>query len=121
MSDPRTVLVVDDSEVARAVVRRRLEQLGFRVHTLSSTREIDRALVDVQPDLLLVDLEMPDESGDEATRRLGARAKVVLHSSLDEPELARRAVACGAVGFIRKTSDEAAFVEAFRVMLERAR
>jgi DNA-binding response OmpR family regulator len=64
------VLVVDDAEKIRAVVRRLLEEAGHEVVEASDGRECLRVLYDVKPDLVLLDVSMPDMDGWEALERI---------------------------------------------------
>jgi CheY-like chemotaxis protein/HPt (histidine-containing phosphotransfer) domain-containing protein len=65
---PLRVLVVDDNDVNKLVVRRQLEKLGHYVHAVSNGREATEA-VRLEPyDTVLMDIEMPVMDGLEATR-----------------------------------------------------
>lgn len=64
------LLVVDDDEVHRAVSAYALESAGFRVRVAASGAEALREASDDTPDLILLDLQMPELSGWETLRRL---------------------------------------------------
>jgi CheY-like chemotaxis protein len=65
------ILVVDDEEPVRKVARRFLEAEGYRVSEASNGLEaMSRLRRATQPDLLLVDLQMPEINGDELVRRV---------------------------------------------------
>lgn len=67
-----TILLVEDNEMNRDMLSRRLERKGFAVHVAADGREaIDRAR-DVLPDIILMDLSLPELDGWEATRILKA-------------------------------------------------
>jgi CheY-like chemotaxis protein len=124
--DPKaTVLVIDDSQIVLDVVRSRLERRGYRVVTLDSPLGAARAMLRDKPDVVLMDLEMPALSGDRAAsvlqRSVTDAAPIVLHTSRTEEEVASRAVACHAAGYIRKTEDEAEFIAKFEYILTRVR
>jgi two-component system KDP operon response regulator KdpE len=57
------VLLIDDSETERAVVKERLERAGFTVWTATDGNDGLRRLYDVRPDLVLLDLVMPKRDG----------------------------------------------------------
>jgi len=59
VSSPPVILLVDDSETTAAVVGRRLEDAGYRVHVVRNGRAALRALYDVRPDVVLLDVVMP--------------------------------------------------------------
>jgi len=67
---PLHVLVVDDEPGNRAILRRLLEQLGFTVQEAETGAQCLEIVQTWQPDLILMDLRMPDLDGIEATRRL---------------------------------------------------
>ncbi len=78
------VLVVDDDKLTLEVVRDMLEAGGYKVATLSAPRLIANVIVRERPDLILVDLRMPELSGDllvEFIRKLELKVPVVLFSA----------------------------------------
>jgi len=67
-----TILLVEDNELNRDMLCRRLERKGYRVETAEDGRQgVDKALSD-RPDVILMDLSLPVMDGWEATRRLKA-------------------------------------------------
>ena len=67
---PRTVLVVDDFDDTRLLLRTWLERRGFRVVEAENGLEaIDQAELE-SPDLIIMDMEMPQLDGLSATRRI---------------------------------------------------
>ena len=74
-SDPNAalVLVVEDSPVNRLVAVHVLERLGFRAHVVNDGREALQALSTQRYDAVLMDCQMPDIDGYEATRELRRR------------------------------------------------
>ncbi len=70
MSKRSTILVAEDHADSREAVRALLEAVGYRVRVAVNGREaIDSALAD-PPDLILMDIMMPEVDGLEATRAL---------------------------------------------------
>jgi CheY-like chemotaxis protein len=67
-----TILYIDDTENNRILVTRRLERKGFHVLTAISAEEGLAAAAAQKPDLILMDMGMPDVDGWTATRRLKA-------------------------------------------------
>jgi two-component system sensor histidine kinase ChiS len=63
MTQPVTVLVVDDDPISLHLVRDLLQDAGFRVRTTTSPAGALRAIEEEPPDLLLADLRMPEMSG----------------------------------------------------------
>jgi two-component system phosphate regulon response regulator PhoB len=64
------ILVVDDEPDLRELVRVNLDQAGYRVETASSGREALQALRRSPPDLVVLDLMLPDVSGTELCRKI---------------------------------------------------
>ena len=71
--DAALVLVVEDSPVNRLVAVRVLERCGFRAHVVNDGREALQALSTQRYDAVLMDCQMPDIDGYEATRELRRR------------------------------------------------
>ena len=66
------ILIVDDNELSRDMLSRRLEKRGYEVATASDGEEgVAKASAD-EPDLILMDLALPVLDGWEATRRIKA-------------------------------------------------
>lgn len=71
MSDKQEkILLVDDDSTARRLVRQMLEEAGYLVVEGTNGREALRLARDERPDLLILDVEMPEMSGHEACRIL---------------------------------------------------
>lgn len=119
----RTILVIDDNAVVLEVTRSMLEQAGFRVVTLDRASGAIVAVLHERPDLVLLDVNMPNMTGDSLADALGrTRATrgtlVVLYSSLPANALRMKALASGAHGFIQKTGAQAELVRQVRAFLE---
>jgi DNA-binding NarL/FixJ family response regulator len=99
----RTVLIVDDHPAFRRLARALLEGDGFIV--VGEASDAEDALVAarlLQPDVVLLDVRLPDGNGVEVARRMRnwpAPPAVVLTSTADYE---RAAAECGADGFIPK-------------------
>lgn len=65
-----SVLVVDDSPTGRGLVIRSLEQLGHRTHAAATGREAVEKVGATAYDVILMDMEMPEMDGVEATRAI---------------------------------------------------
>jgi DNA-binding NarL/FixJ family response regulator len=102
-----TVLVVDDHDGFRACARHMLEAEGFEVvgeaADAASGIEAARAL---RPDVVLLDVRLPDLDGVEASKRIGAvngGSAIVLTSSCDLADLPGALAESAARGFIPKS------------------
>jgi len=98
------VLVVDDHPGFRASARRLLELDGLQVvGEAVDGRSALRLARELAPQVVLLDIGLPDLSGFEVAERLGgAAARVVFVSSRGSGDLGRRVEASGALGFIPK-------------------
>jgi len=100
-----TVVIVDDHGPFRAAARRMLESEGFRVVGEADDGASGIALArDTRPDLVLLDLVLPDQSGFDVAEALAdERSKVVLVSSRGPGDFGRRRLReSHAVGFVGK-------------------
>jgi two-component system chemotaxis response regulator CheB len=106
MFEPIKVLVVDDSALIRQMFTRALGQdAGIEVVGTACTGvEAVERTVELQPDVVTLDVEMPDLSGLEALQFLRAKsdARVVMLTSLDDPDVVYQALSSGAFDFISK-------------------
>ena len=118
----RKVLVIDDDQLTLAIVRDTLEEGGFAVVTLSAPRLVANVILRERPDLVLVDVRMPELSGDllvefvSQFKQLG-QVPMVLFSAEEEDALARLAERSGARGYIKKTEDQALLLRQVRSFL----
>jgi putative two-component system response regulator len=92
-----TILVADDSATNRALYRELLENAGFRTLLCDSGAAALELLEKSRPDLLLLDVRMPDVPGDEVCWRIKSRPDavwlpVVLVTAYEERESRRRAL-----------------------------
>jgi len=70
----KRILIVEDNEMNRDVLSRRLRRRGYEVLIATAGLEGLRLATDARPDLILMDLGMPDIDGWECTKRLKAEA-----------------------------------------------
>jgi DNA-binding NarL/FixJ family response regulator len=102
---PQTVLIVDDHAGFRTAARALLEADGYRVVGESATGGEGLAAAELlRPDVVLLDIGLPDLDGIEVTRRLSRVGGpiVVLTSSRDASDYPPHFDYCGARGFIPK-------------------
>jgi len=100
-----SILVVDDDEGSRLVLQRFLESQGYTVGTVRDAEQAIAALAAACPDLLLVDILMPDEDGLALCRRLRgdpATAWIPLIIMTGLPDDEHLLAASGADGIIHK-------------------
>ena len=90
MPIPAKILVVDDQQfVRRTLCSLLLQQPHWKVYEASSGKAALECVREIEPDVIVMDIMMPEMSGVEATyelRRLAPSTKVVLISSYYTPE-----------------------------------
>ena len=115
------VLVIDDEEAVRELIRDQLTMLGFTVDLAAGGREGVSCFKRTHHSLLLVivDLNMPELDGEAtitAMRALDQRVPIILCSGQPEPMVAARLIALGRISFLSKPFDMAAMNEALRLV-----
>jgi DNA-binding NarL/FixJ family response regulator len=123
MSQTIQILVADDHPVVRdGLVAMLSTQVDFQVVGASSTgAETVNLAASLQPDVILLDLEMPEMDGVEALRRIRANksdAKVIVFTAFDTDERILNAVRAGARGYLLKGSPREEIFKAIRVVNE---
>lgn len=116
-----TIVVADDQELVREGLRMMLDaepdlsvvgEAGNGNEALATARAHD-------PDVLLMDVRMPELDGIEATRRLveaGGRARVLVLTTFDLDEYVYRAMKAGASGFLLKDAKREQLAAAIRTV-----
>ncbi len=123
MSETPHLLVVDDDERLRRLLSRYLAENGFRVTTAESAAEARDRLRFLHPDLLVLDIMMPGESGLSLTESLRAGRSdlpVLLLTARDGPEDRIVGFEAGADDYLAKGTDPRELVLRIRAMLRRA-
>jgi DNA-binding NtrC family response regulator len=104
-SESASILVVDDDLDIREVLKDRLESLGYEVSTAPSGRECLNLLEKKSPQMILLDIEMPEMSGLEVLREIRKReinVSVLMITAYGTVERAVEAMREGAYDFIPK-------------------
>jgi len=120
------ILMIDDHHLIREGMRPLLQRLaegGETVEVLDAANFRDGlAIAEAQPDLdlVLLDLNLPDEHGVNALVQLQARNRgvpVVVVSGEDDPALMRAVIERGALGYVPKSSSPEVIFNALRLVL----
>ncbi|NKY36576.1 response regulator transcription factor [Nocardia speluncae] len=113
---PIRVMVVDDHPIWREGVARDLEAAGFRVvATAEDTATAVRRAAAVRPRVVLMDMQLPDGNGAQATAdvlRVSPDSRVLVLSASDERDDVLDAVKAGASGYLVKSASATELVTA---------
>jgi len=126
MSQPRPVIaIVDDDESVCRAIRRLVRSLGMQADTFTSGQEFVEMLDGVpwvHVDCVVLDIQMPGMTGLEVQERLarsGRLLPVIFITAHDEVGMRERALAAGAVAFIRKPFNDELLIKTLDVVLKR--
>jgi DNA-binding response OmpR family regulator len=118
----RTILVVDDSAAERAIVEQRLSAAGFVVVTAADGREGVRRLFEAQPDLVLLDIVMPELDGWRTLELIRSISDVpVIMVTGSDTEVERiRGLRAGADDYVGKPFSPAELIARVEAVLRRS-
>lgn len=107
---PLKVLVVDDFEDTRFVMRLELEQRGFRIIEATNGEQGVEIATREHPDIILMDIGLPQMNGIEATRRIRSdhsmhNVLIVALTAHHETEYRAQALAAGCDAYLTKPVD----------------
>jgi two-component system, NarL family, invasion response regulator UvrY len=112
------VLIVDDHPIVASGCRALFaDDAGIAILEAADAESGERVFVAEQPDVCIVDINLPTVSGFELARRilaLDASARIIMFSMNDDPVFAARAIEIGAKGYVSKSGDPHDLVEAIR-------
>lgn len=121
--EPASVLIVDDNPQVLGMVARLLRAHGMRVTTTSSALGVSNLVRKFQPDVVLLDVNIPALRGDSlipvARRSALPKTQFVLYSSCDEAELRLLAARSRADGWLPKSAEGSHVVEYLTDMVRR--
>ena len=117
----RTVLICDDAIFMRTVLGDILRQAGFQVVGEAETgAEAVAKYRELQPDLVTMDIVMPDMSGIDAVREIikeHPKARIVMCSAMGQQALVVEAIQAGAKDFVVKPFQPSRVLEAVQRVL----
>ena len=116
------ILLVDDAMIIRMILRKILTEAGFEIAgEASNGAEAVRKYKELKPDLVTMDITMPEMGGIhalKAIREFDPNAKVVICSAMGQKSLIIEAMEAGALNFIAKPFDEAKVIETIQKSLQ---
>jgi len=118
---PTTILLIEDEVHAQRLVKLNLEPLGYRVLILDTAAGIAEALEIHQPDLILLDLQLPDGNGLTVCTDIRAVSTVpiIVLSASAALSIKVRALEAGADDYLTKPYDPAEFAARVEAVLRR--
>jgi two-component system invasion response regulator UvrY len=112
------ILIVDDHRIVASGCRALFaDDPGIVILEASDAESGERVFVDEQPEICVLDINLPTVSGFELARRILGRdpsARIIMFSMNDDPIFAARAIETGAKGYVSKAGDPCDLVEAIR-------
>ncbi len=118
------VMIAEDEELTRLMVRTQLEQLGYEVVGEAETGEdAVRIALQTQPDVAILDIRMPSMDGIEAARQIVQQhpCAIVFLTAYAEEELVQKATTVGAYAYLLKPFRKQELSPAISVALTRFR
>ena len=104
----RTVLIVDDDELIANMLRRRLKRAGYQIEFASNGKEAIHKILQLQPEVTLMDMHMPVLNGYQATEQLraqGYRGLIIALTASAMAQDSQKALDAGCDKFIAKPID----------------
>jgi two-component system, chemotaxis family, response regulator PixH len=117
-----TVLLVEDSPTETDIVSRCLQQAGLRVVSVTTCEEAQTRLKQEKPDLIVLDVILPGQSGFELCRELKGNTNtrsipVIIRSSKSTEADQMWGKMLGADAYVSKSDDSQTLVQAVRKLL----
>lgn len=113
----KTIFAVDDNG-ANLVACKQILRPFYEVYPIPSAEKMFKLLEHVTPDLILLDVEMPEMNGYEAARRLKSgehnKIPVIFLTARDDPESEQTGLNLGALDYIRKPFSSSQLLERIR-------
>ncbi len=115
------ILVTDDSMFMRVSIKNLLAPVGYTIYEAGNGKEMLEVYEQVMPDLVTLDITMPEMTGLEALKILKERhpdAKVIMCSAMGQQAMVIDAVKKGAANFLVKPFEKEKVLNTIRKVLE---
>ena len=94
-----SILLIDSDEIRAKALEERLSESGFARVTHVRGGDLARAVEQARPDLVIVDMALPDRDALEDIRAVSIASPVVMFAGTDDPAFAREAIAAGVCSY----------------------
>lgn len=101
-ADKKSILLVEDDAVLRGLVARQLQQIGYAVQTANTWKETQALLARFEPDLVILDMRLPDSNGLDLVEEIAGDHAVIVLTAYASIQNAVEAVKKGAVAYLSK-------------------
>lgn len=104
----KNILVIDDEKMLVDLMKIILEDLGHQVTGFHNSREGEKAAIENDYDLILVDVRMPEKNGAEVTRSIlkaKPEARILVVTAYPTDPIAESALKAGAISLVKKPFD----------------
>jgi DNA-binding response OmpR family regulator len=117
-----TILIAEDSDDLRDMLRQLLEANGYRILEAANGREAVGVAMSERPELVLMDLGLPGTDGLSAVTEIrehisASEMLILIVSAYDRLEYRTEAISAGCSGYITKPLDPAALLRTINLML----
>lgn len=122
VNQKRKVLLVDDDRLVLATLSKGLEEYGYAVQACASAEEAQRIMGIERPDIAILDVRMPGQSGMELAKQVLEHPGVpfIFLTAYSEDDVVKQAVEQGALGYLVKPLDIPQLVPAIEAALARS-
>jgi two-component system, chemotaxis family, chemotaxis protein CheY len=111
------ILIADDSQFMRSVLSDILTEEGYEVTEAENGKQVLEMVKNNPPDLLLLDIIMPEVDGIEVLKGLGKTQKVVVVSAVGQEKMVEEAKGLGAIDYVIKPFDNTHVLEVVKKVL----
>src|SRR5579875_1758862 len=118
-SVPMRILLIEDHPIVRAGCRRLLQEGGMEIDEAATIADGLRKADELSPDIIVLDLKLPDGTGLDLLGRLSAARPgrtIIVFSMYEDPAFAARALEAGAGGYMTKNDDPDLLLQAIETV-----
>ena len=119
--DAKRVVLCDDHEIVREAIKARMANSSIVeiVGEAGNGRDVVDVVKELEPDVLIIDVELPKRDGIEATKevlKVRPRTKVIIFTAHAQPDLLALALRAGASGYVLKSAPSEDIARAIEVV-----